>query len=90
MDRQEDRLSTFSHPNWPSDCPVKPEDLAAAGQVYHGPGDKTECYTCGGTLHNWLEGDDPYEEHKRHFPDCRLSQEPKIPYKKQRLGRRVG
>jgi len=47
--------------------------LAEAGLVYTGVGDSVRCYYCGGGLKNWKDGDDPREEHKRWYPDCKLS-----------------
>lgn len=31
-----DRLQSFDDDQWPSKCPIKPEDLAAAGFYYYG------------------------------------------------------
>lgn len=31
-----DRLMSFDDPQWPFKCPVRPEDLAAAGFYYYG------------------------------------------------------
>lgn len=68
MRREEDRLRTFQH--WPPDSPVTPGDLAKAGFFFLGPGDKVQCFCCGGILRCWVHGDSPVAEHKRHFPTC--------------------
>ena len=70
MESYEARLSTFNN-NWPASHPVKKEDLARAGQYYSDG--NTKCYRCNRRTTNWVEGDDPYEEHKRLYPDCPLS-----------------
>jgi len=66
------RLSTFY--DWPERAVriVKPRDLAKAGMFYTGQADRVQCAFCHGYLRNWLQGDDPAEEHRRHFPDCSL------------------
>ncbi|XP_047099354.1 death-associated inhibitor of apoptosis 1-like [Schistocerca piceifrons] len=56
--------------DWPSYIPVKAEELAEAGFFYSGTADHTTCFYCGGTLHDWVDGDDPWGEHYRWFPRC--------------------
>ncbi|XP_049771179.1 baculoviral IAP repeat-containing protein 7-like [Schistocerca cancellata] len=56
--------------DWPSYIPVKAEELAEAGFFYSGTADHTTCFYCGGTLHDWVDGDDPWSEHYRWFPRC--------------------
>uniref|UniRef100_A0A673A873 RING-type E3 ubiquitin transferase n=1 Tax=Sphaeramia orbicularis TaxID=375764 RepID=A0A673A873_9TELE len=63
-----ERLQTFQ--NWPTDAPVTSGDLAKAGFFFVGPGDKVQCFCCGGILRCWIHGDSPAAEHKRHFPTC--------------------
>uniref|UniRef100_A0A8C9QTE8 RING-type E3 ubiquitin transferase n=1 Tax=Scleropages formosus TaxID=113540 RepID=A0A8C9QTE8_SCLFO len=70
MRREEERFRTFQ--NWPSDAPVTAMDLAKAGFYFLGPGDKVQCFCCGGVLRYWVHGDSPLGEHKRHFPTCRF------------------
>ncbi|XP_071781057.1 baculoviral IAP repeat-containing protein 7 [Centroberyx gerrardi] len=67
-----ERLRTFQ--NWPADAPVTSGDLAKAGFFFVGPGDKVQCFCCGGTLRCWVHGDSPPAEHKRHFPTCSFMQ----------------
>jgi len=64
------RLSTFH--DWPERAEhiVKPCDLAKAGMFYTGQADRVQCAFCRCCLRNWVQGDDPAEEHRRHFPDC--------------------
>ncbi|KAJ0064891.1 hypothetical protein NL108_017309 [Boleophthalmus pectinirostris] len=68
MRRERNRLQTFQ--NWPLEAPVRSTDLAKAGFFYLGPGDKVQCFCCGGVLRCWVHGDSPVTEHKRHFPTC--------------------
>lgn len=68
MRRETDRLRTFQH--WPSDAAVTSTDLAKAGFFFVGPGDKVQCFCCGGILRCWVHGDCPVAEHRRHFPSC--------------------
>ncbi|KAK3585156.1 hypothetical protein CHS0354_034288 [Potamilus streckersoni] len=62
------RLESFK--GWPSLSTPKPSDLASAGLYYVGVGDCVRCFFCGGGLRSWEEGDDPWEEHARWYPDC--------------------
>ncbi|XP_019724066.1 baculoviral IAP repeat-containing protein 7 [Hippocampus comes] len=68
MRREGERLRTFR--SWPPDAPVTCGDLAKAGFFFLGPGDKVQCFCCGGILRCWVQGDSPAAEHKRHFPTC--------------------
>ncbi|KAM7404864.1 hypothetical protein PAMP_012175 [Pampus punctatissimus] len=68
MRREGERLRTFQ--SWPVDAPVTSEDLAKAGFFFLGPGDKVQCFCCGGILRCWVHGDSPAAEHRRHFPTC--------------------
>ncbi|XP_049611352.1 baculoviral IAP repeat-containing protein 7 [Syngnathus scovelli] len=68
MRREGERLRTFH--SWPPDAPVTCGDLAKAGFFFLGPGDKVQCFCCGGVLRCWVQGDSPAAEHKRHFPMC--------------------
>ncbi|KAG9332535.1 hypothetical protein JZ751_014633 [Albula glossodonta] len=68
MRSEEERFRTFQ--DWPSDAPVTAVDLAKAGFYFLGPGDKVQCFCCGGILRYWVHGDSPLGEHKRHFPTC--------------------
>ena len=64
------RRSTFVAAHWPSNSPVSPPDLAAAGFYYVGIGDRVRCFSCGGCVHRWEHGDCPLTEHRRLFPHC--------------------
>lgn len=68
MASEEKRLETFSQ--WPKESPVKPIDLVKAGFYYAGPGDRVSCFSCDLQLRDWVEGDNPLEEHKRLKPKC--------------------
>lgn len=68
MRREEQRLRSFQ--NWRADAPVTSGELAKAGFFFLGPGDKVQCFCCGGILRCWVRGDSPAAEHRRHFPTC--------------------
>ncbi|XP_067313859.1 E3 ubiquitin-protein ligase XIAP [Pseudorasbora parva] len=68
MKSEEARLNTFS--DWPADAPVQPDDLAGAGMFYCGTGDNVQCFSCGGILAGWEQGDSAWDEHERHYPNC--------------------
>lgn len=44
--------------------------LCDAGFFYAGFSDCVRCYFCGGGLRNWEDGDTPWIEHARWFPNC--------------------
>ncbi|KAG5900547.1 hypothetical protein JTB14_022854 [Gonioctena quinquepunctata] len=62
------RLATFE--NWPKSIKQRPVDLAEAGFYYTGVGDQTLCFYCGGGLKDWVESDDPWEQHALWFSKC--------------------
>jgi len=64
----EQRKESFN--GWPPECPVSWEDVARAGFVFQGYSDCVRCFYCNGGLRNWEQGDDPYVEHARWFPNC--------------------
>ncbi|XP_078579680.1 baculoviral IAP repeat-containing protein 7-like [Branchiostoma floridae x Branchiostoma japonicum] len=64
------RLHTYYNYGWPLATPVTPEVLSAEGFFYLGVRDKVECAFCGGVLHQWERGDDPWVEHERHYGHC--------------------
>jgi len=64
----ESRLKTFGA--WPKAMKQTPHDLAEAGLFYVGVGDQTICFHCGGGLKDWMESDDPWEEHAYWYPNC--------------------
>ncbi|KAH3739603.1 baculoviral IAP repeat-containing protein 7-B-like [Dreissena polymorpha] len=59
-----------SYRGWPAQMRQTPRDLAAAGLLYMGQGDRCKCYWCGGELHGWEPDDDPWVEHAKWFPQC--------------------
>ncbi|XP_069809501.1 baculoviral IAP repeat-containing protein 7 isoform X4 [Dendropsophus ebraccatus] len=71
------RLRTFTM--WPGPSTMHPQDLARAGFYYLGPGDRVQCFCCGGILRSWEQGDQPLDEHRKFFPSCQFV-----------LGREVG
>ncbi|KAG9272542.1 E3 ubiquitin-protein ligase XIAP [Astyanax mexicanus] len=71
MRSEEARLRTFS--NWPSSSPVQPNDLVGAGLFYVPKptiNDLVQCFCCGGMLKAWKEGDVPWSEHSKFYPNC--------------------
>uniref|UniRef100_A0A3P8X072 E3 ubiquitin-protein ligase XIAP n=1 Tax=Cynoglossus semilaevis TaxID=244447 RepID=A0A3P8X072_CYNSE len=68
MRNEEARLQTFS--SWPSNSPVRPQDLAEAGFYYTGVNDAVQCFCCAGMLSGWEPGDTAWGEHARHYNFC--------------------
>ncbi|XP_037065442.1 baculoviral IAP repeat-containing protein 1a-like [Peromyscus leucopus] len=65
---EEARLESFE--NWPFYAHgTSPRVLSAAGFVFTGKRDTVQCFSCGGCLGNWEEGDDPWKEHAKWFPN---------------------
>ncbi|XP_075032812.1 baculoviral IAP repeat-containing protein 7 isoform X3 [Mixophyes fleayi] len=62
------RLRTFTA--WPGSSTLCPHELARAGFFYLGPGDRVQCFCCGGVLRCWEPGDKPQNEHLKFFPSC--------------------
>ena len=62
------RLTTFK--SWPKSIPINPDDLARAGFLYTGEGDKVFCPWCNICLIQWETYDNPFDEHKKHSPNC--------------------
>jgi hypothetical protein len=44
--------------------------LAEAGLFYFKNSDCIQCAFCRGVVRGWENSDEPYEEHRRHFPKC--------------------
>lgn len=51
---------------------VSRESLVEAGFFATGQRDAVKCFNCGVGLENWLEGDQPWEEHAKVSPNCEL------------------
>lgn len=66
---ESERLRSFA--SWPVSY-IEPEKLAASGFYYLGEGDKVRCFECGIEICQWVEGDDPMEDHKRWSDRCRF------------------
>ncbi|XP_042887357.1 baculoviral IAP repeat-containing protein 7-B-like isoform X2 [Penaeus japonicus] len=62
------RTQTFTR--WPKDIGVSIDALTEAGFFSTGLSDWVQCFHCGGGLHTWQKGDDPWVEHARFFPYC--------------------
>ena len=37
-----------------------------------GQGDRTFCFQCGGMLEGWCASDNPWNEHAKWYPTCKL------------------
>ncbi|GAB1298496.1 Baculoviral IAP repeat-containing protein 1e [Apodemus speciosus] len=73
---EEARLESFE--DWPFYAHgTSPRVLSAAGFVFTGKRDTVQCFSCGGCLGNWEEGDDPWKEHAKWFPKCEFLQSKK-------------
>uniref|UniRef100_A0A2K6LHX5 NLR family apoptosis inhibitory protein n=1 Tax=Rhinopithecus bieti TaxID=61621 RepID=A0A2K6LHX5_RHIBE len=74
--QEEARLGSFR--NWPFYAQgISPPVLSEAGFVFTGKQDTVQCFSCGGCLGNWEEGDDPWKEHAKWFPKCEFLQSKK-------------
>lgn len=65
----ENRLRTFD--NWPVTY-INKHDLARAGFFYLNNSDQVKCCECGGIIGQWEEGDIPFIEHRKFFPNCAI------------------
>ena len=63
------RLESYKD-NWPKYFHTKPELLAPAGFLYTQMGDAVVCFWCGVVVKHWERSDIPWEEHRRHSPQC--------------------
>ena len=62
------RISSYQ--GWPTCLDQTPRDMAMAGFLFVGNQDCTKCFFCGGVLHSWEPGEEPWIEHARWFPQC--------------------
>jgi hypothetical protein len=61
------RRETFR--SWTSSA-VQPKELARAGFIYNGMGDRVQCVFCLMQMENWEKDDDPTHEHKQFGENC--------------------
>lgn len=66
-----DRLRTFDQ-GWPRQMAQTPPMMASAGFYYDGIGDRVKTFCCGLCVRYWNSYDDPWQEHRKHSPRCRL------------------
>ncbi|XP_063593637.1 baculoviral IAP repeat-containing protein 7-A-like [Penaeus indicus] len=66
--RRDTRRRTFSA--WPGGAGARADSLAEAGFIYTGVGDWVQCFQCGGGIHTWRHGDDPWADHAYFYPYC--------------------
>ncbi|GIY22448.1 baculoviral IAP repeat-containing protein 1f [Caerostris extrusa] len=67
MRDEEKRRETFK--TWPY-FGIDTRELAHVGFYYIGKRDLVQCFKCDGMLGDWSRYDDPWLEHRRHFPKC--------------------
>lgn len=67
-------VRTNSFENWPKSKEQKSEILSEAGFFYTQKGDRVICFSCGGGLHQWEKGDDPWEQHALWYSNCNFIQ----------------
>ena len=67
LKRERIRVKTFK--NWSSRT-QNPLVLAKAGFFFFNDGDKVQCAFCLRIIGEWERDDDPFAEHKTHFPRC--------------------
>lgn len=78
--RRDMRRRTFS--SWPKGAGAGADPLAEAGFIYTGVGDWVQCFQCGGGIHTWRRGDDPWADHAHFYPYC--------PFVREHLGQGGG
>ena len=64
----ESRMKTFLR--WPPCIPFSAVEMAEAGFFYTGQYDKVMCFACGKGFYKWDPKDNPWEQHKKHSPEC--------------------
>ncbi|XP_052834399.1 baculoviral IAP repeat-containing protein 2 isoform X2 [Octopus bimaculoides] len=70
-----ERLKTFS--SRPKNKNQKPKSLADAGFFHNGISDTVICFSCGCTLCDWDEDEDPWHKHAQYSPKCTFVQQMK-------------
>lgn len=68
MNKEEARMMTFEL--WPARDRIDIRQMAMAGFYYLGTSDIVECFCCKLNLHEWLDTDNPFEEHKKYNKFC--------------------
>ncbi|RWR99177.1 Baculoviral IAP repeat-containing protein 2-like protein, partial [Dinothrombium tinctorium] len=69
MRDENERLYSFEIGNWNIDY-INKKELANAGFFYLMNNDRVQCAFCRGVICEWEPGDNPIEEHKKHYPRC--------------------
>ena len=67
MSNKENRIQSLRH--WPLKRNININRVAEHGIYYTGESDKLKCVHCNGSMINWDDGDDPIQEHDKHFSD---------------------
>lgn len=72
INRRQAMKQTFD--SWPVQPNVNADDMVNNGFYYTGRDTQTKCVECGLLVDNWVEGDNPFEKHKRYNLECILIQ----------------
>ncbi|XP_055616648.1 baculoviral IAP repeat-containing protein 5 [Toxorhynchites rutilus septentrionalis] len=70
---EKDRINSFQKWPYTESSPCSIQKMAEAGfrwQGYDCEEDTAACFVCGKILDGWEETDNPWEEHKKHAPQC--------------------
>ncbi|XP_019552149.1 baculoviral IAP repeat-containing protein 5.2 [Aedes albopictus] len=71
---EKDRVNSFKKWPYSASSPCNIQKMAEAGFYWQGDDKEDEdtsvCFVCGKVLDGWEESDDPWEEHKKHAPQC--------------------
>lgn len=62
------RLSSFD--KWPKSLSYLEKYLAESGLFYTGRSDEVKCFSCGVSMKNWNENEQPAEHHVLWQPKC--------------------
>ena len=62
------RMKTFAA--WPPGLKQPKKKMVEAGFFYSGRSDEVYCYYCGKGMKDWMENDDPWEQHAGWSEDC--------------------
>lgn len=60
-------MKTFK--NWPLEF-ITPQQLVKSGFIFTGDADMVKCVFCHFECNEWVEGDDPTEDHRNGSPGC--------------------
>ena len=70
MSSFDERFLSFR--KWPKQIKQTPEEMAKSGWFYSGESDRCQTFCCGVVAYHWDRNDDPWKEHAKHRPKCKL------------------